>query len=134
MFFRTKTFGPRSYLQIVENRWEDGRPRQHVSATLGRLDQLQQSGQLDALRVSGARLAQNVLLLSARAKGQLLSITNRHVRPALIFERLWQLTGCQHVLAQLLEGRRFECDIERAVFLAVLHRLVHPDSDRAADK
>jgi hypothetical protein len=51
MFFRTKTSGPRSYLQIVENRWEDGRPRQRVIATLGRLDQLQQTGQLDALLV-----------------------------------------------------------------------------------
>src|SRR5512132_4199714 len=65
MFFRTKTSGPRSYLQIVENRWEDGRPRQRVIATLGRLDHLQQTGQLDALLVSGARLAQSVLLLSA---------------------------------------------------------------------
>jgi hypothetical protein len=62
MFFRVKTSGPRSYLQVVENRWEAGRPRQRVIATLGRLDQLQQSGQLDALLVSGARLAQNVLL------------------------------------------------------------------------
>src|SRR5512135_2007378 len=68
MFFRTKTSGPRSYLQIVENRWEDGRPRQRVLATLGRLDQLQQSGQLDALLASGARLAQSVLLLSAYAR------------------------------------------------------------------
>src|SRR5512144_141900 len=71
MFFRTKTSGPRSYLQIVENRWEDGRPRQRVIATLGRLDQLQQRGQRDALLASGARLAQSVLLLSAHAKGQL---------------------------------------------------------------
>ena len=69
MFFRTKTSGTRSYLQIVENRWEDGRPKQRVIATLGRLDQLQQTGQLDALLVSGARLAQSVLLLSAHAKG-----------------------------------------------------------------
>ena len=35
MFFRTKTSGTRSYLQIVENRWEDGRPRQRVIATWG---------------------------------------------------------------------------------------------------
>ena len=54
MFFRTKTSGARSYLQIVENRWESGRTRQRVIATLGRLDQLQESGQLDALLVSGA--------------------------------------------------------------------------------
>src|SRR6201997_732984 len=134
MFFRTKTSGPRSYLQIVENRWEDGRPRQRVLATLGRLDPLQPSGQLDALLVSGARLAQSVLLLSAHAKGQLPTITTRRIGPALIFERLWQQTGCRHVVEQLLKGRRFEFDVERAVFLTVLHRLFASGSDRAADK
>src|ERR1700736_4747480 len=134
MFFRTKTSGTRSYLQIVENRWEDGRPRQRVIATLGRLDQLQQTGQLDALLVSGARLAQSVLLLSAHAKGQLTTITTRRIGPTLIFERLWRETGCQRVIEHLLEGRRFECDVERAVFLTVLHRLFDPGSDRAADK
>jgi transposase len=134
MFFRTKTSGPRSYLQIVENRWVDGRPRQRVIATLGRLDQLQQSGQLDALLVSGARLAQSVLLLSAHAKGQLPTITTRRIGPALVFERLWRETGCQRVIEGLLDGRRFECDVERAIFLTVLHRLFAPGSDRAADK
>jgi hypothetical protein len=134
MVFRTKTSGPRSYLQIVENRWENGRPRQHVIASLGRLDQLPQSGQLDGLLVSGARLSRNVLLLTAQAKGQLASITTRHVGPVLLFERLGQQTGCQQVVRQLLEGRRFEFDVERAVFLTALHRLIHPGSDRAADK
>ncbi len=133
MFFRTKTSGPRTYLQIVENRWEDGRPRQRVIATLGRLDQLQQSGQLDALLASGARLAQSVLLLSAHAKGQLPTITTRRIGPALIIQRLWHQTGCQRVIEQLLDGRRFEFDVERAVFLTVLHRLFAPGSDRAAD-
>jgi hypothetical protein len=134
MFFRTKTSGPRSYLQVVENRWVDGRPRQRVIATLGRLDQLQQSGQLDALLVSGARLAQSVLLLSAHAKGQLPAVTTRRIGPALVFERLWRETGCRRVIEQLLDGRRFEFDVERAVFLTVLHRLFAPGSDRAADK
>jgi transposase len=134
MFFRTKKSGTRSYLQIVENRWVDGRPKQRVIATLGRLDQLQQSGQLDALLASGARLSQSVLLLSAHAKGQVPVIKTRHIGPALIFERLWQETGCRHVIAQLLDARRYEFDVERAVFLTVLHRLMNPGSDRAADK
>jgi Transposase DDE domain len=134
MFFRTKTSGPRSYLQIVENRGEGGRPRQRVLATLGRLDQLQQSGQLDARLVSGARLAHSVLLLSAPAKGHLPTITTRRIGPALIFERLWQQTGCRQVIERLLDGRRFGFDLERAVFLTVLHRLFAPGSDRAADQ
>jgi Transposase DDE domain len=134
MFFRTKTSGARSYLQIVENRWEGGRTRQRVIATLGRLDQLQQDGRLDALLASGARLSQSILLLSAHAKGQLPTITTRRIGPALVFQRLWQQTGCQRVIEQLLEGRRFEFDVERAIFLTVLHRLFAPGSDRAADK
>src|SRR3954451_23689550 len=134
MFFRTKTSGPRSYLQIVENRWEDGRTRQRVIATLGRLDQLQQDGRLEALLASGARLSQSVLLLSAHAQGHLPTITTRRIGPALIFQRLWQETGCQRVIERLLTGRRFEFDVERAVFLTVLHRLFAPGSDRAAEK
>src|SRR3954447_21823932 len=107
MFFRTKKSGTRTYLQVVENRWEHGRPRQRVITTLGRLDQLQRAGQLDALLVSGARLAQSVLLLSAHAKGQPPTIPPRRIGPALIFQRLWRETGCQRVVEQLLEGRRF---------------------------
>jgi transposase len=134
MFFRTKTSGPRTYLQVVENRWEGGRSRQRVVATLGRLDQLQESGQLDGLLASGARLARSVLLLSEHAQGRLPTISIRHIGPALVFQRLWQLTGCQHVIEQILKGRRFEFPLERAVFLSVLHRLFDPGSDRAADK
>jgi len=69
MFFRTKTSGPRTYLQVVENRWEGGRSRQRVIATLGRLDELQQSGQLEALLVSGACLAESVLILTDLPRG-----------------------------------------------------------------
>jgi Transposase DDE domain len=134
MFFRTKTSGPRTYLQVVENHWEAGRSRQRVVATLGRLDQLQDSGQLDALLASGARLARSVLLLCEHAQGRLPTISIRHIGPALVFQRLWQQTGCQQVIEQLLKGRRFEFAIERAVFLTVLHRLFAPGSDRAADK
>jgi Transposase DDE domain len=134
MFFRTKTSGPRTYLQVVENRWEGGRSRQRVVATLGRLDQLRQSGQLDALLASGARLSQSVLLISEHAQGRLPSISVRHIGPALVFQRLWEATGCGHVLRQLLKGRRFEFPVERAVFLTVLHRLFDPGSDRAAEK
>jgi len=107
MFFRVKTSGERQYLQLVENAWQQGRTRQRVLATLGRLDQLQQSGQLDALLASGARLAQRSLLLTAHREGQLPILTTCIIGPALIFERLWQVTGCRDVLSELLADRRF---------------------------
>src|SRR3712207_2797775 len=65
MVFRLKPSGPRTYLQIVENRREDGAHRQHVIATLGRADELAASGALASLLASGARLCDQVMLLSA---------------------------------------------------------------------
>ena len=52
----------------------------------------------------------------------------------MIFDRLWQETGCQKVIGRLLKGRKFEFPVERAVFLTVLHRLFTSGSDRAAAK
>ena len=43
MFFRVKPSGPRRYLQLVENFWDQGHSKQRVLATLGRLEQLQES-------------------------------------------------------------------------------------------
>jgi len=134
MFFRVKNSGSRQYLQIVENARDQGRVRQRVLTTLGRLDQLQQSGQLDALLASGARFAEHILLLTAHRSGQAPAITTRRIGPGLIFERLWQETGCQQVVNQLLDGRAFEFPVERAVFLTVLHRLCASGSDRSAQQ
>jgi len=134
MFFRSKKSGPRSYLQIVENHWRDGRPQQTVLVTLGRLDQLQADGQIDGLLTSGSRFAEKLLVLSAHQQQQLPVIQTRHWGAPLVFEKLWRETGCQHVLADLLRGRHFEFPVERAVFLTVLHRLLAPGSDRAADR
>ena len=132
MFFRVKTSGPRRYLQIVENTRDQGRVCQRVLTTLGRLDQLQDSGQLDALLASGARFAEHILLLTAHQNGQAPAIRTCCLGPALVFERLWRDTGCQAVVQDLLRDRRFEFPVERAVFVTVLHRLCDPGSDRAA--
>jgi hypothetical protein len=69
MFFRKKTSGGRAYLQIVENRREDGAVRQQVIATLGRLEDLRQSGQLERLLRSGARFADEAIVVGAVADG-----------------------------------------------------------------
>ncbi len=134
MFFRTKKSGPRSYLQVVENHWRDGRPQQTVLVTLGRLEELQASGKIDSLLASGGRFAQKLLILSEHQKQGLPVIQSRSWGAALVFEKLWRETGCQAVLTQLLRARRFEFPVERALFLTVLHRLLAPGSDRAAER
>ena len=52
----------------------------------------------------------------------------------LVFERLWQQLGLPKIFQRLLAERKFEFDVERAVFLTVLHRLFASGSDRAAEE
>jgi len=131
VFFRQKRVKDYVYLQIVENRWDKGKTRQQVLATVGRLDQLQETGQLDALLESGARFAQSMLVLSEHRRGELPTVGTRRIGAPLVFDRLWHETGCAVVIEQLLAERSFEFPVERAIFLEVLHRLVAPGSDRS---
>ena len=41
---------------------------------------------------------------------------------------------CRAVIEELLGERCFEMPVERAIFLTVLHRLLAPGSDRAAER
>jgi transposase len=134
MFFRRKDSGPRQYLQIVENRRVDGRVRQRVLVTLGRLDEFEADATIDKLLASGARFAQRVMLITALREGQVPVVSTRRIGPSLIFERLWEQTGCRAVVRDLLARRHFEFDVERAVFLTVLHRLCATGSDRAGQR
>ena len=70
MFFRSKKSGDRTYFQIVENRWEDGRSRQRVICTLGRFDELEASGQIDRLISSGARFSESMMVIEAHGRGE----------------------------------------------------------------
>ncbi len=132
MFFRVKNVGSHSYVQLVENSWEDGRSKQRVLVTLGSLDELRQSGQIDALLASGSRLSETILVLTEHQRGELAATPPRRFGSVLIFERLWKLSGCRDVLDGLARERKFGFSLERAVFFTVLHRLLTSGSDRAA--
>ena len=134
MYFRRKQSQGRIYLQIVESHRTGDQVRQRVIATLGRLDELEASGQLDRLLRSGARFVQQAMVLDAARAGDTPAVAVRRIGPALLFERLWQETGCQDVIASLARGRGHRFALERAVFLTVLHRLMRGGSDMGADR
>lgn len=134
MFFRVKRTGPYAYLQIVESHRDGRHVRQRVLSTLGRLDLLQSSGQFDALLRSGARFSKNLAVIDAHAAGQTEPVAVHRIGPDLVFGRLWKELGIEAALRQQLDSRRFEFDVERAVYLSVLHRLFASGSDRAAER
>ena len=134
MYFRKKTSGGRAYLQIVESRRDGAQVRQQVIATLGRIEDLRDSGQLERLLRSGARFAAKAIVVNAFAEGAVTANAARRIGPALVFERLWEETGCRKVIEDLAGSRKHGFPLERAVFLTVLHRLFAGGSDRAADR
>ena len=134
MFFRVKRAGSHRYLQIVHSTREGQKVRQQVFATLGRLDELKASGRLEALMRSGLRHCENLAVIDAHAAGQTAPVTVLRIGPGLVFGRLWKESGIQEVIQTLLEARRYEFDVERAIYLTVLHRLFASGSDRAAEQ
>ena len=132
MFARIKKSGKYQYLQIVENRKEKGRVKQRVIATVGRMDQLHEKGRIETLIRSLSRFSEKALLiLSGKSDVSAQALT---IGPALVFDRLWKESGIKACIHELLVGRKFEFDVERAIFLTVLHRLMVSGSDRFCEK
>lgn len=132
MFARVKKSGKYQYLQIVENRKEKGKVKQRVIATVGRMDQLQEKGRVETLIRSLSRFSEKALLiLSGQSDVRADAVT---IGPILVFQRLWEESGIEACIKKLLIGRKFEFDVERAIFLTVLHRLMVSGSDRFCEK
>jgi hypothetical protein len=132
MFIRVKRIGPYEYLYLVENAREGGRHVQRVIKALGRRDAVEDSDLLDGLIASAARHSRRSIVLSSFYRGELPELRRRSIGPDLVFGRLWRETGCRDVLRSLLAERSFGFDVERAVYLTVLHRLMVSGSDRHA--
>ncbi len=128
MFVRLKRVRSYRYLQLVESVRAEAKPRQRVLATLGRVEELQAKGSIDALVSSLSKFSPNALALIA---GE--SAPDTHalmIGPVLLFERLWQQLKLEQILKELLRERHFGFDVERAIFLSVLHRICCGGSDR----
>ena len=134
MFVRVKKIGAYEYLYLVENAREGGRHVQRVVKALGRRDEVEASGMLDAVAASAARHSRRSIVLSRFYRGELAELRRVSIGPDLVFGRLWRETGCAEVIRALLVGRRFGFDVERAIYLTVLHRLMVSGSDRHASR
>jgi transposase len=132
MFARVKKSGLYEYLQIVQNRREGTKTIQRVVATIGRMDQIQEKGEIENLVRSLSRFSEKVLLvLSGKSD---VRADAKKIGPALICERLWKELEIGKIIRRFLAERKFGFDVERAIFLTVLHRLFVSGSDRSCDR
>jgi len=134
MFVRVTRAGRYQYVQIARSYRDGATVKQQTLLSLGRLDVLQASGQLDALLRSGLRLSDRLVVLDAHAAGQTDAVALQKIGPELVFGRLWEQTGIAKALAEQLARRRYDFAVERAIVLTVLHRLFGSGSDRAAER
>lgn len=133
MFIRAKKKGPHTYLHIVESERVGNKVVQHMRHSLGRLDQLQESGAIDSFLASGLKFARNLNVLDAHAHGETTTTKTERIGAPLLVERLWRECGIAPIIDRALAGRRFAFPVERAIFVTVLHRLFAPGSDRSAE-
>lgn len=131
MFVRLKKTSGYQYLQLVHNYRENGKSKQKVIASLGRLEELVESGNIESILESLSRYSKDVLMVITNKSD--VHASSEIIGPPLVFERLWKEAGIPEIISDLLIGRKFEFDVERAIFLTVLNRLMNPGSDRYCD-
>ena len=73
-------------------------------------------------------------MLDAHKRGQLPPAETIKMGPPKVFGRLWEQLGIKKIIKELVGNRHYEFDVERALFLTVLHRLMVSGSDRSAEQ
>jgi len=128
---RNRDGSTRSYLQLVNAYRRNGKVRQELICSIGRLDVLQESGGLDRLIASLVRHSERCWV-EAEAGG-LLSWAKTY-GPVLVFRRLWEDLGLARQMGVLQSESAVRFSIDEAVFAMVVHRLLDPGSKRATHK
>jgi hypothetical protein len=112
MYFRRKTPAGRAYLQFVESRRDGDQVRQQMIATVGRFEGERPAGTAGALECPLCGQGHGAERGSDQAA---VKVAVRRIGPALVFERLWEETGCRAVITALAGKRKDGFALERAV-------------------
>lgn len=120
------------YLHIVENFREGERVRQRILGSLGRLDEILASGDLERVIAQLVERCPTVRLRRAEQAGAIAVESDQTWGPVLVFDRLWEELGLKALLPTLVRGVDF--NFERMIFAQVLQRFCEPGSDLRGSK
>jgi len=124
---RNKDGTTRSYLHLLRSRRVNGKTRQELVCTLGRLDVLQSEGSLDRLIEGLTRYSEKQWVQMQALEGGWQKVYG----PVLVFRKLWEQLGLDKLLTDLQSQMFIQYPLDEAVFAMVLHRLLDPGSKRA---
>jgi transposase len=118
----------RTYLQLVQSRRVNGKPRQVLLVNLGRVDGDDGKEKIDKLTQALVEASTRLALFDAGRDLQ--ADWSKEYGPVLIFKRLWEELGFKKVLGAEFEDVQTQFDLREAIFNMVLNRLTQPSSKR----
>jgi len=125
MFVRVTTSGPRKYVKLLESyRDGQGKPKQKVIATLGRLEQIE-AGSANSLLNGLLRVTGNPSL--DEGTGEIDFTPARSVGDTWLLTSLWKELGFSDAFRKVLRSKR-SFDAERLLRVMVFNRLCDPES------
>jgi len=125
MFVRVTTSGPRKYVKILESyRDQQGKPKQKVVATLGRLEQIE-AGSAKSLLNGLLRVTGNPSL--EEGTGEIDFTPARSVGDTWLLTSLWKELGFTTAFRKVLRNKR-SFDAEHLLRVMVFNRLCDPES------
>jgi len=126
MFLREIKTKGKTYLNIIESYWEDGKPRHKSIASLERLDNLQNTKQLRKIALG--------LLRYCKENNTHLDITTceetqRKIWGApVVIKKIWDKFKLDELFTKLIGSRKIKFDVFSSIFLMVIDRLLSPQS------
>jgi len=118
----------RTYLQLVESRRIDGKPRQVLLVNLGRVNGKEGKEKMEKLTEALVEASSRLQMLDATRDLQ--ADWSKEYGPVLVFKRIWEELGFSKVLGAEFDGSLAEFDLKEAIFNMVLNRLTEPGSKR----
>ncbi len=117
-----------THLQLAENIWdaEKGRAQVRILYNCGRADEPETSERLRRLAHSILRRCAPEEIIAENPSWQLLDAWS--YGDVYVLEQLWRRVGIGEVLREVLGKRKFDFDVERALFAMVANRAVAPSS------
>ncbi len=126
MFLREIKTKGKTYLNIIESYWKDGKSRHKSIASLGRLDNLQNTKQLRKIALG--------LLRYCRESHTHLDLTTceetqRKIWGApVVIKKIWDKFKLDELFSKLIGSRKIKFDLFSSIFLMVIDRLLSPQS------
>ncbi len=117
-----------THLQLAENIWdaEKHRARVHIVYNCGRADDPASTERLRRLAKSILRRCAPEQIVAENPDWQVVNAWDHG--DLYVLEQLWRRLGIPQVIVEVLAGRKFDFDVERALFAMIANRALAPAS------